>query len=200
MKMIQKLFVSALAIGVLAFGVSTNASEDLLVAEAPMQKSPSLTVQPDLRSPTGTKVMKPDLGKCPDPAVTSLEAMIVSRKTPFSGQVKITAEVKNLGTVAYESAKGQQSIQLYESPMGGRAKLVKQRGFLNLGPGETLKLSYTRAWNASSPNEGEFPPNYYAIISYDPDIRMDGNTRNDDCNLNNNRKEFNGSEINTMFR
>ena len=61
-------------------------------------------------------------------------------------------------------------------------------------------MTFTRAWNSSSPAEGEFPPTYTLSIAYDPDIRMDSNPDNDDVNERNNRTEKSGTPINDLFR
>lgn len=45
----------------------------------------------------------------------------------------------------------------------------------------------------------EFPPTYTLLISYDPDIYLDANKNNDDCNRNNNKKELTGAEINRLW-
>jgi len=86
---------------------------------------------------------------------------------------------------------------LYEDN-GGRPRLVATRVFQNLTPGQEVKVSYTRAWGKSSPAEGEFPPKYILIISFDPDIYIDGNDNNDDANTGNNRMEKSSREINGM--
>ena len=61
-------------------------------------------------------------------------------------------------------------------------------------------MSYEREWNSSSPTEGEFPPDYIVKISYDPDILIDGNPDNDDCNPGNNEVTRSGAGINTLLR
>ncbi|VAX09139.1 hypothetical protein MNBD_GAMMA26-2304 [hydrothermal vent metagenome] len=142
-----------------------------------------------IRPPTG--------GACPDPAARSIQFSIVSR-SGFDGRVKITGKIKNMGT-AYRSNPNQQSLQLFEVPAGGRAKLVATRNFQNLNPGQETTVSWTRNWHSSSPAEGEFPPSYKINIIYAPDIRLDSNPDNDDCR-NNNTKTVSGTGINALFR
>jgi hypothetical protein len=36
-------------------------------------------------------------------------------------------------------------------------------------------------------------------VSYDPDIRLDGNPKNDDCNTSNNVRDRAGSELSALF-
>ncbi|MDI1472665.1 MAG: hypothetical protein QMD43_07235 [Thermodesulfovibrio sp.] len=155
-----------------------------------------------LKSPVDTdklKQVKP-LPKCPDPAVEKIDFTIISKTSQFSGKVRITGVVKNAGLAPYISGANQQAVYLYEIPMGGTARLVAQKKFQNLNPGQQVIITYERNWNASSPAEGEFPPSYKVIIAYDPDIRLDGNPQNDDCNVNNNQKERSGTDINALFR
>jgi hypothetical protein len=198
MQAFTKILISTVILGVAAAGTALADAEQTKVEPATVRPVP---ISPkELKKPQVAKPMTPDVGNCPDPAVTRIEFRIVSRTNQYSGRVEIVAEVKNLGKEAYRSANGQQSVQLYEIPMGGRSALVGQVAFSNLQPGRSVRVSYTRDWNASSPNEGEFPPSYLAIIAYDPDIRMDSNPNNDDCNMGNNRAERSGSDINGMFR
>ena len=42
----------------------------------------------------------------------------------------------------------------------------------------------------------EFQAGYELMISYDPDIFIDGNERNDDCQMSNNRISISAAEIN----
>jgi len=122
---------------------------------------------------------------------------VVSCTDKFKGTVRIEGVVKNTGGLNYTSGANQQAALLYEDN-GGRPRLVATKVFQNLTPGQEVKVSYTRAWYKSSPAEGEFPPKYILVISYDPDIYIDGNDNNDDSNSSNNRMEKSGREINTM--
>jgi hypothetical protein len=137
--------------------------------------------------------------RCPNPAVRAIDFAIVARTSQFAGKVRITGVVKNMGG-AYTSGPKQQSVQLYEVPLGGQPRFLKQMAFQNLASGQEVKIAHERNWNASSPSEGEFPPGYKVIIVYDPDIRLDGNVRNDDCASGDNQLEKSGSGINALFR
>jgi hypothetical protein len=108
--------------------------------------------------------------------------------------------VKNVGGAPYVSGPNQQIAQLYEINPGGRPRLVASRAFQNLAPNEAVTVTFERDWNSASPAEGEFPPTYRLLVTYDPDIRLDGNTKNDDCNSGNNVKDRAGSDINGLFR
>ena len=133
--------------------------------------------------------------QCIDPATESINFQIIRRDTQFKGKVRITGVMKNIGTLPYQSNPNQQALLLYENN-----KLVKRTSFQNLSPGSAMTIAYDRDWNSSSPAEGEFPPEYKLLITYDPDIRLDGNPRNDDCRNSNNQKVASGQSINQLLR
>lgn len=136
----------------------------------------------------------------PDPAAIAVDFRLVRRTGRFTGQVEIVGTIRNVGTADFISGKGQQGIQLYEEVPGARPRLVASLPFERLNQGAELQIRYTREWNASSPAEGEFPPTYRLQISYDPDIVLDGNPKNDDSNWRNNSRERSGSAINDLLR
>ncbi|GAQ94575.1 hypothetical protein TAGGR_1759 [Thermodesulfovibrio aggregans] len=157
-----------------------------------------------LKSPVDSeklKQIKPiPVPKCPDLVAEKIEFTIVSRTGKFSGKVRITGVVKNAGSEPYISGPNQQAVHLYEFIPGGSPRLVAKKNFQNLNPGQQITVTYERNWDAASTSEGEFPSSYRVVIVYDPDIRMDGNPKNDDCNLNNNEKERSGADINRLFK
>lgn len=130
--------------------------------------------------------------RCPDPAAHRIDFRLLSKTSPFAGRVMITGVVKNLGG-PYETRPNQQQMLLYEDN-----RMVASAPFSNLASGQEVSVSFQRNWNRSSPAEGEFPPTYKLIISYDPDITLDGNKQNDDCG-NNNTKTRSGVDINRLF-
>lgn len=154
----------------------------------------SEAVKPGIKPGTGV------LGSCPDPAAHRIDFSIVQRTSQFAGRVKIVGVAKNVGGAAYESGSNQQQIHLYEHIPGGSPRLVAREPFHNLAPGQEATVQYERAWDSSSPAEGEFPPTYKLQIVYDPDIRLDSNPKNDDCRGANNQKERSGADINALFR
>src|SRR5262245_33899036 len=179
----------ALLIAAASLFLTSIASADV---PKPLPSTPVLPVLP----------IKPLLLQCqgPDPAAVSLNFAVSARTTRFAGRVRITGTVKNIGTAPYISGPEQQLVNLYEMVPGGPSRLVASRRFQNEAINEEITVSYERAWNSSSPAEGEFPPTYKLIVTYDPDIRLDGNTKNDDCNGANNARERSGGDINAMFR
>ncbi len=137
-----------------------------------------------------------------DPAVVRFDFSILKDKFhPTRGTAKIVAVVKNVGTDVYNSRPGQQNVQIFEMPLGGTAGLAKKVcDFGTLNVGSEYRCEFSRPWDSASRGEGEFPPNYKAMIVYDPDIRLDGNPKNDDINSKNNQLQVPGTRINDLFR
>lgn len=161
-----------------------------------------LKATPPVALPKPLPALPPGAGTCPDPALRGLTFKIVER-TPahrVSGRVSLIATVENVGKAEYRSRPNQQIVELYETVPGRSPRRVAAREFTNLAPGQRIDLVWTRVWNAASPAEGEFPPTYEARISYDPDIRIDGNPANDECNATNNVARLNGKSINEALR
>jgi len=129
-----------------------------------------------------------------------IDLTIVSTTSAFAGRVRITGVLRNVGGAAYNSSPGQQSLALYQDPIGLTSVTpVAIQTFEDVPVGAEVSVSWERDWNSSSPNEGEFPPNYRILILYDPDILLDGNTENDDSDLTNNSLTLNGSNVNDLF-
>lgn len=141
------------------------------------------------------RVFRPLPGCKVDPAAYSLTFQILRKTSRFTGVVRVTGTIKNIGRESFRSRPGQQMVLLYQDN-----HLVASRPFTDLASQGSLALSFSRNWNSSSPSEGEFPPTYKLVISYDPDIYLDGNSQNDDCNQRNNSKSKSGSLINALFR
>jgi hypothetical protein len=131
--------------------------------------------------------LRPD---CPNPAVR-LAASIANRTSDFTGIIHIDVDLHNWGRQSFRSHPKQQSLQIYENE-----RLLLNRPFNRLEPGETLTVTVPRTWNTSI----EFPPSYRAMIQYDPDIVIDGNPANDDCRLRDNQRTITGESINRLFR
>lgn len=140
------------------------------------------------------------------PPIIDLEASEISfaiaNQENFVADATITGTITNIEET-FSSGMGQQAILLYErslgTPAGNPGVEVARVDFTNLAAGQTLSISYTRSWDASSPAEGEFPPDYRLVLSYDPDLFIDGNENNDDTNSSNDTLERNGQGINQLF-
>jgi len=123
----------------------------------------------------------------------------VDKTSQFSGMATIKGTLTNIAD-DYISDQGQQTLFLYERQLGvNQGTIVAQKSFTNLASGDSVEVSFSRAWNASSPAEGEFPPEYTILISYDPDIFLDSNKNNDDINNTNNQLMKSGMDINDLF-
>lgn len=133
---------------------------------------------------------------CPDPAISKINFKVLNQTGPHTGEIRVQAILKNQGGRDFISGPGQAAVLIYEQHPGAPPTLVVNREFRKLEAGTFKKIAFKRTWNSSSPAEGEFPPTYIVTISYDPDIRMDGNKQNDDCNLENNSKKRNGDWFN----
>lgn len=127
----------------------------------------------------------------PDPKAMSISYTKVSDSGSGSGEVTITGRVTNRGMTDFTSSEGQQAVYLYEG-----SQLIAQTAFVNLAVDASVTVTYTRSWSLSD----EFrPPSYTVELAYDPDIFIDGNPGNDDCNLNNNSLERDTSAIDALF-
>lgn len=150
-------------------------------------------IQPRIRKP-GLKPIKPGaLQKtCINPAIVKLQVQLVRRDSRhrFQGRIRLTARLKNIGNADYVTRPNQQTVQLYY----GR-RMLKNQPFGNLRKGETKTIAVELPWNAA----GEFQGNLKAMIVYDPDIRMDGNPRNDDCKMSDNSKTIPPATANALF-
>ncbi|WP_299443354.1 hypothetical protein [uncultured Aquimarina sp.] len=136
-----------------------------------------------------------------DLEATSITFSII-KDTDLAGTATIKGIITNIGDADFNSSIGQQTINLYQRNLGASAPgdLVETINFVNIAAGDSLAIRYTRPWNASSPAEGEFPPEYRIVLDYDPDIFIDGNDNNDDVDLTNNELTVSGSGINDLFR
>ncbi|MGZ5441349.1 MAG: hypothetical protein ACXW5U_05515 [Thermoanaerobaculia bacterium] len=134
---------------------------------------------------------------CRDPAAQSLTFQIISRGAHRTeGRIRITGVVKNVGDAVFQSDPRQANVALYETSPGARGTVRAQQGIARLEPNHTITLDFERDWSIST----EFPPTYSLLITYDPDIYIDANKNNDDCNRNNNKKELTGAEINRQWQ
>jgi hypothetical protein len=165
---------------------ATNAFADPLpVPPRPLQPGPTLPIP----HPPGP------LFTCPDPSAARMDLAVVRRDpSGWSGRVRITGVVKNVGSAPYVSGANQQIVSIYQV-QNNHNVLVATRAFGNLAVGEETTIVFETEWYA--PNE--FPPSFRMMIVYDPDIRLDGNPKNDDCKMSNNTRERTGAEISALF-
>lgn len=165
-----------------------------LTLDKPLQNIRLDRVKPQVRIPGGVAAaLRPN---CPNPAVRSINARVVSR-TASNATVRITAVVENLGRVAYVSRPGQQGFTLARDTSGRAGSIMARRDFPRLNPGQRVTISFTQT--VSRWGYGEFPPVFDARIGYDPDITLDSNPANDDCRGTDNRRTLNGQIVNAML-
>ncbi|MEZ5715113.1 MAG: hypothetical protein R3D85_08050 [Paracoccaceae bacterium] len=137
-----------------------------------------------LQVPTKPIQIKPQIGlnkhlKAPDILRRScVDLAVFASKTRVGDRVRITYGVRNVSTANYVSGANQQAIVI--STYGGA---VGTGRFTNLAAGQS------RSWSVDVPLAFEFPNTYQVYYSYDPDLYIDGNTANDDCNRANNQRE-----------
>lgn len=149
-----------------------------------------------------TPVVKPMLRvRCPDPAIARIVPGWPTKNRDGTFNFKLFAVVKNVGQGTFESRRSQQHIILKQ---GGRVLTTQTwssryatRIILRPGASASMTPFYIRNWNA---NPGEFSANFSAHISYDPDIRRDGNPKNDDCRNSNNSKTLTVDQVRNLVR
>ncbi|HKK77639.1 MAG TPA: hypothetical protein VJ953_21345 [Saprospiraceae bacterium] len=133
---------------------------------------------------------------CPDLAAYEIQVTKVSGGT-YSGRIKISGIIKNVGKKHFVSGTNQATAYLYEVYPGGRKRLLRSMSLRNIPSNRTQTMpAVYKNWYTGN----EFPPSYRLVIGYDPDIRLDGNPRNDDCVHRNNQKEVDGTQIHRIFR
>lgn len=156
---------TAAATLITSFGATAQTSVQQLRPGLPLTQ---LELAPALRGiqilPNINDLRRP----CPD-----LAANISQRNGP-GNSIIITYGVRNVGSVDYVSGANQQLFNVY---LGGRTH--RSYPFQNLRAGESVQWSETY-------QPFEFPVTYRVMVVFDPDIFMDGNPRNDDCNSSNN--------------
>ena len=140
----------------------------------------------------------------PDPGVVSLRVTksIIVRNGVKIGVLRITSTLKNVGTQDFVSRPGQQAfvIQAKNPAISGpRAyETLARRDFRRLNKGASITLTATYEipriieWGHRERRYGECQAErvIWSFVSYDPDISMDGNPQNDDCNVRNNKKRY----------
>lgn len=131
----------------------------------------------------------------PNPAVISIDFNLVSQDSDSTGTVEIVGAVENLGSGTFDSSAGQQAVQIWAGQSLTSLSMLASQSFEDLAPGAQVTVSHEVQWNTSN----EFPPIYRVILSYDPDIYIDGNDNNDDCATSDNALQRDGSEINNLF-
>ncbi len=158
-------------------------------ASSPRPILPPVSPVSEAPKPMGNTVLPPPTlptailsKRCTDPAAHRINFQVSGGRK----SIKITGVVKNLGG-PYETRSNQQQMSLYE---GGRQ--IATAPFGNLAPGQEVSV-VAELVGPNLPPGMPLPTHVYKlIISYDPDILLDGNKQNDDCNIGNNTKSRSG--------
>lgn len=164
-------------------------------AQAQYKFNPRIKTQPQVKINKYPKINPNLLQKnCPDLGAVELRVQKTSGGQ-YSGVIRITGVVKNVGKQHFVSRAGQAYATLYEVTLTGRATVKARRQITNLAAGRSFSFGFSKNWSTSN----EFPPEYKLVISYDPDIKTDGNPKNDDCNGANNKITRSGYDIHKIF-
>lgn len=105
---------------------------------------------------------RPWYGPKGDPAAYRIYYQLVQKSHPFRGTVRILGIVKNLSNVPYRSGV---QARLYEVDPSGRSRMVAQRRFSGMGPGQQVTVSFQREWFS----KWTFPPSYRLVVALNPD-------------------------------
>ena len=156
-------------------------------------------IQPNLRPGLDPRIQKlppQRLRKsCADLRAVRLQIANVRRNADGSFNFNVMGTVRNFGPDHFRSGRGQQSITISQETPGAGSRTLNTWNFTNMraNTGNNYYSRSMRNWRLST----EFPPSFTLRIIYDPDIYIDGNPSNDDCNQRNNSKTLTGSQINT---
>ncbi|MEZ4886444.1 MAG: hypothetical protein R3E32_17035 [Chitinophagales bacterium] len=178
---INNILKSLVILLVFCFAANSSFAQYQLPQKYQIKKAPTYQLKKPIHIPQPS---------CPDLKAMPIQFQILSRPTPYTARVRVTATIKNIGGTDYISGSNQQSMQLY---IGSTP--VKNEGFANLAKGTTRTITYDMTYSTSN----EFPPMIKLFISYDPDIAIDGNPKNDECTYSNNQSSRDSSEIGGML-
>jgi hypothetical protein len=126
-----------------------------------------------------------------DPAITRIT--LSKGKSP--GSVRVTVDTRNMGRSAWSSGPRQQVLSL--SVRNGNTGAVSAHSWplaASAAAGASMG-SFTTPMITNAFDSFEFRGIVNASISYDPDIRIDGNACNDDSNAANNVKDVTDGQV-----
>jgi hypothetical protein len=165
------------------------------------------TVRPDLLPKGGIESQRPLPGiapqaikpaGCADPSVVELRPGWPRRNADGTYTFHLLAITKNVGSAEFESLRRQTLITLREGPRVLRSEVWSsaRADTVVLAPGQGFSTVYVvERWNPSS----EFLADFTGEISYDPDIRIDNNRKNDDCVMTNNKRTLSVAELRRLL-
>ena len=148
------------------------------------QKSASAKITPSTKSK--------DEFSCTDLKITKILVDDINRRPDKSYDFTLYGYLVNASGSDWVSSEGQQSVYIYKNKELARDAPF-QNMYNNTSTGFHLEV---QNWKLNNPN----PPNYSYRITYDPDIHVDGNDKNNDCSSKNNTMTISGEKINKAIR
>ncbi len=134
------------------------------------------------------------VGSCDGPDLAAfLTLKEAERKPDGSYRLRFDFGLRNVGSADFVSGRGQQHIVL----LNGSRTVVGPVEFSPPGPVHSGVSHTYRGFRGATFDwhGGEFATDVVARIGYDPDIFMDGNPDNDDCNMSNNEARMTAEQI-----
>ena len=183
----------------------TKVQDNSVKVETGVSARPPGTVTPSASRPgpgkvdTGKRPTVKYSGSCPDPMLDGIEVRYVTLDPATNTYAfRLVGVVRNAGRANFATAAGQQVVDLYQLPRGGSARRLQSWAFGSIPAGGSASESAydVLRWRLSD----EFPPSFRFSITYEPDIRTDGNKSNDDCQMGNNSTTITGEQINAAIR
>lgn len=183
--------IATLAAVALTLGLSGNAN-----AGGPAPSHPRFHLPPGAlrhRVPHPLPLIPPGV-RCngPDLAIVAVQFHFSHvynprERSPHADYI-IVPVVKNIGSRNWHSNPNQQGIFLDFVTPGNRVHHATHRNFpANMRAGQSGgALKWPDHWIEGTGEFREPPHGYHIYLSYDPDIYIDGNPANNDCNQHNN--------------
>jgi hypothetical protein len=175
---------------VVLFGLSIALLSPAWAAEkAKIAKPEGLATQVKAPSTSVVMVAQP----CNGPDLAASQPAIVKSASGRTGILSITATIKNQGLQDFVSGPNQAAgnITVHNPGFSGPAAYTQLANvpIVNLAKNASVSLSGRHEivgfieWGEREPRSGECKAQVNVIVrvNWDPDIRMDSNTQNDDC-------------------
>ncbi len=135
----------------------------------------------------------PTMGGCRDLQVRVwVDPHSVRQNRDHTYNFVIQGQVKNIGGADYVSRRNQQSLYLHTL---GSPRRITEWHFSRMNRGQVMNV-HVPVRHATG---GEFTPSYELALDFDPDILIDGNPANDDCNIRNNQATLSNTTLNHAF-
>ena len=167
-----------------------------IISRSAATKNPRISGRPTPKLRLGKQLRSRRL--CPDPVLQRIVPGWPSRNADGTYNFRLFAVVRNIGRGTYESRRTQQTITLKQGSrvlkVSGWSTRYATKVVVPPGARGEVASDFVEIRNLSA-NPGEFAANFSAFITYDPDIRRDGNPKNDDCRNSNNRKVLTVNEL-----